>query len=367
MTMAKKSSVLVVLCLVLFGGGCTTIHLSGKVSTTKEIKSVVRDFESGDKTKLKELGGGLSDSGVYMFKSSGGQKYVLKRGGSWPDHDGKLMELALHKICASNGVAPQILYVDNERDPKTVVMDYIDGRLLVREDFYNDDIIDGIIENLKYIHDAPVKQAFKKRSLLCELQNSIDRIKKKKIILPSKFDHWYKRLFMELSKFKPLTLVLCHCDLKTKNILVEREKKVYFIDFQNTLCWEPLFDVAHLFYRADINDSVVLRKFLKKYFGREATIAEMRKVVFYKSVFAFVSGQYRLRWLQNTTSAELDRFMEQKTVSSSYYLKKGDISKEKFKKLSQSGKIQYVLSFFKDFLRFGKEVGINFYEMAGKN
>jgi thiamine kinase-like enzyme len=350
----------------LFFSGCTT-HLNNDVDVKNEIMQVASRFATGDKTGLQEIEGGLSDSEVYVFKSREGQRYVLKKGGSWPGRDGKLMELALHKFCSTNGISPKLLYVDDEKNPKIVVMDYIDGKLLARQDFYNEELLDNIVKNLRCLHSMPINPTFKKRTLLSELKASVARVKKKNLALPSKFDGWCKYLFELLSKLESTAMVQCHCDLSSRNILIENRKKVYFIDFQCTLRGNPLFDIAHLLYKLDLNDEEILRKILRKYLGREATTAEIKRIFFYESVAAFIAGQFRLQWLKNTTTAELDKFMSQATISSSHYLEKGDLRKKEFQTLSQRDKIEYVLSFFKDFLRFGKEAGISFNEEVDRD
>jgi thiamine kinase-like enzyme len=348
--------------LALLFSGCTT-HFNSDVGGKNEIENVAKKFAAGDKTGLKEIEGGLSDSEVYVFKSNGGQKYILKKSGNWPDRDGKLVALEMNKFCAFNGISPRLLYVDDEDNPKIVVMDYIDGRIFSIEDFYNDKILYKIVENLKRLHDVRISPAFKKVSLLQELQASVARVKKKKVALPSKFDNWYKHLLKLFSEFKSSAMVQCHCDLGARNILIENEEKIYFIDFQCTLCESPLFDIAHLLYKSDLDDEEIVRKILKQYLGHKATNAEMKKVLFYKSVNAFVVGHIRVTWLQNTTTAaELDDLMSRPTASSSRYLRRGDLTKREFNELSQREKIEYALSFFKDFLKFGKEMGIDFNE-----
>ncbi|MDR0942880.1 MAG: phosphotransferase [Holosporales bacterium] len=315
------------------------------------IAKITRDFKGGCKTQLTELRGGLSGAELYTFEVSG-KKYVLKVALKTESQLRRVSELQMHKFCSSRGIAPRLVFVDDEENPFIVVMEYIDGRLFRFSDFQNKEIMDKVIGHLRNIHAAGTELCLTRVSMMEEASHFIEQLKQGEIELPSEFDNWRQSLFESYKGIRRVESIPTHGDLWTKNILIAEDERVYFIDFQESRYDDPLCDLAYFLYGSGLEDFEDIKAFTSKYLGEEADEDSLKRVLFYVKASAFINGLYRFLWIRDvkTSSRQLDEILSKVERNASFYYQMGDYSKEEFDRLELEDKLKYVLGFFKSFL-----------------
>lgn len=313
------------------------------------IKEFAKNFGISLDTDMELLRGGMSSSNVYKINLPE-KSLVIRIIGKDIPIENRISELNMHKFLSEKGLAPEIIFTDNEKNPYIIVMDYIKGRIFnPKTDLNNENILNQIIYGLRTIHNFPNSDIFHNKPMLESIGDSVQGIKISKKKVPSEFFRWYDQLTELYKKYKTSKIII-HGDLAPGNILISNEGNVYFIDFQEARGDSVFAEFGYFFYESGIDDLEVIRYILEKYFNRKISDFELQATLFYMKATAFLAGLFRLSWIDNRYKSEdLDKIMKNLKESGISYFKKGDYDKIKLDQISSENKAKYVLSFFKDF------------------
>ncbi len=229
-----------------------------------------------------------------------------------------------------------------------MVMEFVEGRTLTRDDLNNAQIIKKIMGALKKFHQYPDQGQLVRRTKVGAIQDLYDRYKNKKgVIFPSCFDQLHGKLQNDFADLKrphgP-----SHGDFNPRNILVGEEGDVYIIDWAQASVDHPFLDIAWLstFLAAD-NEQV--KNLLKEYLGREPIELELKETLFFKDVTAFLVATLWIGRQEERDRSKLDSILEGSLKKGSAYIMEG-ISVDDVLKKEGIGLTLYSLGWLKEFI-----------------
>ena len=349
----SKKLVLTCVLLILFSIFQSRAETLKDLEMSKsEYKLALMDFSKklhvSSETIFKLLRGGMSSSSIYKYNLEN-KSFAIRLLSYEASIENRLSELNMHKFLAEQGLAPNILYVDNEKDPHIIVMKYIDGRVFnPKFDLVNDNIMKQIVDGLNQIHCSCNIELYND-TMIDSIKGFVKNLKTEKTVVPSKFFKWYEQLIQEYEEYKSKNVPI-HGDFAPGNIIISKEGRVYFIDFQEARNDSVFAEFGYFFYESGIDNIETIKSVLAKYFNREVKNFELNAVLFYMKATAFLSGMFRLSWIdKNYTVENLDEILENLKENGIDYFKKGDYDKIGLKKLDAQKRANYVLSFFKDY------------------
>lgn len=314
------------------------------------INKFSKQFNIPPNTNIDSLRGGMSSSNVYKINLSK-KSFVIRTLDLNMPIQNRLSELNMHKALSKKGLAPNIIFVDNEKDPYIIVMDYINGRTFnPKIDLTNKNILNQIINSLKIIHNLSNNTIhLYNKSMMEFIKDYIEDIKIKNIPIPTNLFKWHHQLSKMHEKYKtPKTII--HGDLSPRNILISNDNVVYFIDFQEVREDSIFAEFGYFFYESGIDNTKTIKSILEQYFNRKISNFEIQATLFYMKATAFLSGIFRLSWIDKKyKSKDLDKILKNLKERGIRYFKKGDYDKIQLDQISLEERTKYVLSFFKDF------------------
>lgn len=317
------------------------------------LNNFIKKYNISNDAALTQLRGGMSSSEVYKLDLP--KCSVIRVLASDISVGNRLSELNMHKYLAKKNLAPKILFIDNEKDPHIIVMEYIDGwKFNPRIDFHNKAIMKQVLDGLRIIHSSPDIRLCNP-SMMEAIEDFVNEIKKNKTSIGLYFFNWYDNLKKASNKYKS-SLVNIHGDLTPGNILISKKGKVYFIDFQESRRDSIFAEFGYFFYESglhtiSVRDENIIKSVLGEYFKREVTNFEFRAVLFYMKATAFLCGLYRTQWIDKKyTSRDLTIMLERLGEFGRDYLKKGDYDKIDLEIMDPEKRTKYVLSFFNEYL-----------------
>lgn len=335
------------LSLILFAFSVQATKLSDL--NNARLNDFIKKYNISNNPTLTKLREGMSSSEVYKLdlpKSS----VIIRILASDINTENRISELNMHKGLSEKNLAPKILFIDNERDPHLIVMEYINGwKFNPRIDFHNKAIMKQILDGLRIIHNSTGIELCNP-SMMDVIEDFFNQIKENKISVSLNLFNWYDNLKKASKKYKTL-LVNIHGDLAPGNILISKKGKVYFIDFQESRRDSVFAEFGYFFYESGIDDQKIIRSILEKYFNRKVTDFELKAVLFYMKATALLCGLYRMQWIDKKyTQRDLAIILDGLGKFGRDYLKKGDYDKIDLEKMDPEKRTKYVLSFFNEFL-----------------
>lgn len=238
--------------------------------------------------RFSPLDGGFSSSNLFVF-SVDGQRYVLRvldpniLDNPAPTLNKRMREVLAHRAASEQGLAPELIYTD--ANALILIMRYIDGHTLSREDFKEDSFLLELGSSLRRFHQSSV-QLPEKRTQLDRAKKHYESAKQKGIAFPSNFNSLYE-LFMKEGELAGEEM-LCHGDLHAGNILV-RDGKPYFIDFAGATYDHPFTDIGYLTLLSGMS-SEQAATFLKGYLGRSVTADEEKMLELAQTRICFLTS-----------------------------------------------------------------------------
>ncbi|VEU78354.1 phosphotransferase [Mycoplasmopsis columbinasalis] len=197
-----------------------------------EIKYSKLDFE---KLQMTKITGGLSNEN-YRFSNYFLQLKVPKF---------QAFKVKYSKFNKLNFV-PKVLYEDSTK----IIRKYIDSQKI---DFEDKGILRKIVLNIKAFHNAklgrlPKNNLYERSNYYAKANNELAAQKLKKYL----GEKQYEKLMLLLKNIP--NVCVSHNDLNEKNILLDQNKKIWFIDFEYTTSGHPYIDLAYFSSSVFMND-----------------------------------------------------------------------------------------------------------------
>lgn len=310
-----------------------------------EAMSLIAPKESIDHIQFKPLLGGGTKAKIFRF-DIGDKKYVLRLLDENQPIERRKSELDAHRIGAELQIAPEIIYADGTS--LIMVMEFIEGRSLTREDLDNAEIVKNMICALKKFHEYSGEEHLVRRTKVQAIHDLYDRYKNKKgVVFPSCFYQLHSKLQTDFANLKK-ERVLSHGDFNPRNILVTENKRIYVIDWSQASLDHPFLDIGWLASLTAANHEQ-LTGLLKEYLGREPKESELQEALFFKDVTTFLIATLWIGRQEERDQGKLDAILEGSLKKGSTYIREGisidDVLQEKGRGLTL-----YSLGWLKEFI-----------------
>jgi thiamine kinase-like enzyme len=255
-----------------------------------------------DKMAFIPLLGGGTKAKIFRVELNQ-QKFVLRLLDENQPLERRKSELCAHKMGEKLQIAPKLIYSDPSY--RVMLMDFIEGRELVKEDLDNPDLLKELMQTLKKFHHQPKDESLVKKTKLEAIQDLYERYKDKKgVVFPSCFDRLHRQL---QANFASLTAerVPSHGDFNQRNILVAKDGKIYIIDWAQASIDHPFLDIAWLSTFSAANAGQ-MRALLKAYLERNPSEQEMQEMLFFRSVTTFLVATLWIGRQEEREQGQLD-------------------------------------------------------------
>lgn len=285
-------------------------------------------FSNLDSMQVAPIEGGFSSAKIYKVMD-GDKSYVLRILPTKFAIERRMAEHQGHKIAASLGVAPKVIYAGPESH--VMIMDYIDGRALTVQDMKNTKILKKIADNLRKIHDYklpfPFAQTQKKRAV-----RQKTKADKAHAVYPKGYQKLYDH-YMKTHRDGPGTdWVFGHGDLNPTNMLLTKEGGLYFIDWPNAAMENRYIELGSLTFWAGM-DASSIKTFLTHYFGTSPTQAQLKDLSWGQRRAAFYVATMWLRFVDpgayeytmSLRQREIDKRFHEKLRDIRDYHRKGEV------------------------------------------
>lgn len=164
---------------------------------------------------------------------------------------------------------------DKSNNQLKVAMEYLHRLHNIQVEDSNVKIFDNVIEGKRLMSIASATKG---------------HLEKEFKDLISKIDHLYKFIKLDAERLN-YKLVLCHNDIYAPNYLIDKDDKIYLIDWEYAGLNYAANDIGGILCRYDLTDKQIDR-YLEYYFGRKLSYDERR---FYYA-FIPISGFYWFCW-----------------------------------------------------------------------
>jgi len=189
-------------------------------------------------------------------------------------------------------------------------MEYIDGRLLSRDDMKDTKIIQNLMQTVRTLHNYSGKEraGLPKQTHVGTIEDVYNRYVKEGVVFPSCFDTLYRKL---QNKFCSLATEYTpsHGDLNPKNILLSKDGTIYLIDWAEAGIDSPFADIGWLSCFTAVNHNEV-KKLLNDYLGREPNDIEMEETLFFRNTTAFLFATFWMGRQGERDQQKLDTLLE---------------------------------------------------------
>lgn len=165
------------------------------------------------------------------------------------------------------------------------ISNYIeDARTL---DYHNEEDVNQALNIIKKLHDAKIKSEYD-FGIWNRTLDFIQEIEK------SGYDEFddFKELFQKIKEVYEYTecdnikKILCHCDCYDPNFIIDKNNKMYLIDWEYSGNDDPANDLGTFICCLDYSYEEALN-ILRRYFGRELTLKELRHYLGYIAISSY--------------------------------------------------------------------------------
>lgn len=334
---------------VLLSDICKRVSGNYVLPIHEAIALITQDV-AADQIRFEPMLGGGSKAKLFRV-DVGDKKYVLRLLDENQPVGQRMSELNAHRIGVELQIAPEIIYADPQ--PLVILMEFIEGRTLTRDDLDNAEVVKQVVSALKKFHhysenDSSSYSGILRRTKVKAIHDLYDRYKHKKgVIFPSCYDPLHSKLQEDFVTLKRKH-TLSHGDFNRHNILISEEGHIYVIDWACAGIDHPFLDIGWLATSLAAND-VQLQGLLREYLEREPTTDEVNEVFFFKDVTAFLLATLWIGRQEERDQGKLDVLLAGPLKSGSQYIAEG-VSVEDVLREKGTGLTVYSLGWLKEFI-----------------
>lgn len=196
-------------------------------------------------------------------------------------------------LCSKNKIAPKLFYFSKGNGH--ILSEWIDGRLILEDEFSSYSFIYKLVEKLKTLHTLKSSHKF---NHFYEIHHNINSCKSLDIELPQYINLLLSRL-NELESYcvKHLDYGLCHNDLNPSNFILSNDN-LYIIDYEFSGMNDIFFDLATITWMMNESGRDIL---LKTYF-KNPTEYHYKKLSYYLFIVKFWNSTWSLLKSHTSTS-----------------------------------------------------------------
>lgn len=213
------------------------------------------------------------------------------------------IEIIGHNNAAEREFAPKIF----AQTDKYILMEFVDGKHPTTLDLVNPVILGKILDQAKRMHALPIVDL--KKSRVGSIQRWAKRVTDDQRWIPDVREAYqtYERLLEKLLRELEQTIdneppVFCHYDSKPLNVMLDKDDKVIFIDFEMCGTYHPIDDIAKLVKDANSRKLEVLA--LELYYGEAPpSITNLKKLYIFLAAQSILSALFCTH-RQNRTGAQ---------------------------------------------------------------
>ena len=348
--MSRFTIILIIFSLItsFFCFGSEYNDILNNVTTTyapaiQEAINMLVSKEDIENIHFKPLNG-FSDARLFQFDVKD-KKYVLRLLDENKPLERRNSELEAHRIGVELKMTPEIFYVDQKS--LVMVMEFIEGRTLSRDDLNDNDIFQKVMQTLKKFHQYSGENHLFQQTRMKSMRNLYDRCLKKGVVFPSCFDNLHNQLQKDYDEISTV-LLPSHGDFNPKNILLANDGSIYLIDWAGARIDNPFFDIGWLSYSSAATLDQT-KNMLKAYLGREPYDYELNETLFFRKATTFFFAVIWIGRQKERDQEKLDYLLSCPIKKGSEYIKEGN-NPEDLAKMEDSDFTIYALGWLKDFI-----------------
>lgn len=265
------------------------------------------------KLQFRLLTGGFSATKLYCF-SYLGKQYVVKFI-RFDDEAVRAKEVRAYKAVDKLGISPKFLFTDKSN--LVVLTEFITGGILSPSKLDNN-VISSLAKKMRKLHTMNDRN-FPEGGTASKTAEFFYRKGKKD---GGAFPNGFLEAIEGIKKESEGIKVPCHAGLNWSNILCDERQNAYLIDWEDSGWDNPYHDLAYLCVRSKLTPEQEAH-FLKEYFGREPSKAELAMLKKGKAVYFL--GTAAVWFCFSETPEERKKTLEEREKWLEHELSKGDL------------------------------------------
>lgn len=255
--------------------------------------SRILDCKDSDIYEILPIKEGMTNTSFsFMCKNI---KYVYRHPGvGTEEYINRASEAASMSVAKELGLDDTIIYIDEIEGWKLSY--FIED--VISLDYRNDKHVDKALNMLKILHTSNKKTDYEFNiwNEIEKFKNKLDRINRSDFEDMSNLMEIYDSLKFHLNNDN-FDKCLCHGDSYAPNFLIDKNLKMYLIDWEYSGMADPASDLGTFIACSDYTLEEAINV-IEKYFGRECRETEIRHYLGYISVISF----YWFLWALNQES-----------------------------------------------------------------
>ena len=227
---------------------------------------------------------GLTNTSFYFYCSKDGKQYVYRHPGvGTSDYIDRKSEFFSMQYAKNLGLDDTFIQMDEKSGWK--MSHYLDGCHSL--DYHNDTEVNEALRMMRKLHDANIHSKYD-FDLWVKTEEFITKIKHRGRTDFTDFEELYKHIshLYQLTKTDGVAKRLCHCDCYDPNFLIDKNGKMYLIDWEYSGNDDPGSDLGTFICCSDYTEQEADCIF-ERYLQRKPNNIEIRHFYAYVSLAAY--------------------------------------------------------------------------------
>ena len=252
-------------------------------SILKNICSVLH-CEQSDVRDIHAIKQGLTNTSFYFYCAQDGKQYVYRHPGiGTSDYINRKSEFFSMQYAKNLGLDDTFICMDETTGWK--ISHYLDGCHSL--DYHNYAEVEKALTMMRSLHEANIHSRYD-FDIWNKSQEFVDKIRHRGRADFNDFENLYdnvKHLY-QLTKSDGVAKRLCHCDCYDPNFLIDKQGKMYLIDWEYSGNDDPMSDMGTFICCSDYTEQEA-DKIIERYLKRQPTSIEYRHFCAYVSIAAY--------------------------------------------------------------------------------